>query len=62
MKQYQAFRFDYIHRSVSKAMGFTTKELSQPRVAVVNSWGEGSPGHVHLRAITEGVKAAGWPV
>jgi dihydroxy-acid dehydratase len=56
-KQHQRFKFDYGHRAIFKAMGFTTKELSQPRIAVVNSWGEGSPGHSHLRAIADGVKA-----
>jgi dihydroxy-acid dehydratase len=38
-------------------MGFTSEELSLPRIAVVNSWSEQSPGHSHLRAISEGVKA-----
>jgi dihydroxy-acid dehydratase len=54
MTQHQEFRFDYSHRAIFKAMGFTTKELSQPRIAVVNSWGEGSPGHVHLRWALKG--------
>ena len=51
------FRRDYGHRFLFKAMGYTTKELSLPRIAVVNSWSEQSPGHVHLRNIGEGVKA-----
>ena len=47
----------YGHRVIFKAMGFTSEELSLPRIAVVNSWSEQSPGHSHLRAISEGVKA-----
>lgn len=47
----------YGHRVIFKAMGFTTEELSMPRIAIVNSWGEQSPGHVHLRVISEAVKA-----
>jgi len=47
----------YGHRVIFKAMGFTSEELSLPRIAVINSWSEQSPGHSHLRAISEGVKA-----
>jgi hypothetical protein len=56
-KQFEQFREDYGHRCIFKAMGFTSRELALPRIAVVNSWSEQSPGHVHLRAISEGVKA-----
>jgi dihydroxy-acid dehydratase len=48
---------DYGHRVIFKAMGFTSEELALPRIAVVNSWSEQSPGHSHLRALSEGVKA-----
>jgi dihydroxy-acid dehydratase len=47
----------YGHKVIFKAMGFTSEELALPRIAVVNSWSEQSPGHSHLRAISEGVKA-----
>lgn len=57
LSQFEQFRVDYGHRCMFKAMGFTTKELSLPRIAIVNSWSEQSPGHVHLRGIAEGVKA-----
>jgi len=53
-------RFDlrsYGHHAIFKAMGFTAKELSLPRIAVINSWSEQSPGHVHLRAVADGIKA-----
>ncbi len=48
---------EYGHQAIFKAIGFTAKELSLPRIAVINSWSEQSPGHVHLRAVAEGVKA-----
>jgi len=51
------FKTDYGHRCMFKAMGFTTEELGLPRIAVVNSWSEQSPGHIHLRNVAEGVKA-----
>jgi dihydroxy-acid dehydratase len=50
------FKTDYGHRCMFKAMGFTTEELGLPRIAIVNSWSEQSPGHIHLRNIAEGVK------
>ena len=48
---------NYGHRAIFKAIGFTEKELSLPRIAVINSWSEQSPGHSHLREVAEGVKA-----
>jgi dihydroxy-acid dehydratase len=53
----EKFRRDYGHRFLFKAMGFSSKELSLPRIAVVNSWSEQSPGQVHLKSLAEGVKA-----
>jgi dihydroxy-acid dehydratase len=47
----------YGHRVIFKAMGFTSEELRLPRIMVVNSWSEQSPGHSHLRALSEGIKA-----
>ncbi len=47
----------YGHRVIFKAMGFTSEELALPRIMIVNSWSEQSPGHSHLRAISEGIKA-----
>lgn len=46
----------YGHRVIFKAMGFTSG-AGASRIAVVNSWSEQSPGHSHLRAISEGIKA-----
>jgi len=47
----------YGHQVIFKSIGFTAKELSLPRIAVINSWSEQSPGHSHLREVAEGVKA-----
>lgn len=61
-KMEQAPNFERIlrtwgHQAIFKAIGFTSKELSLPRIAVINSWSEQSPGHSHLREVADGVKA-----
>jgi dihydroxy-acid dehydratase len=48
---------NYGHYFIYKSIGFTDKELTLPRIAVINSWSEQSPGHSHLRAVADGVKA-----
>ena len=45
------------HRSLFKAMGYTDAEIARPLIGVVNSYNEIIPGHIHLRTITEHVKA-----
>lgn len=45
------------HRSLFKALGFTDAEFDRPIIGVVNSFNEIIPGHIHLRDITEAVKA-----
>ena len=45
------------HRSLFKAMGYTDEEIGRPLIGVVNSYNEIIPGHIHLRTITEQVKA-----
>jgi dihydroxy-acid dehydratase len=47
----------YGHQVIYKAIGFTAKELALPRICVINSWSEQSPGHSHLRQVADGVKA-----
>ncbi len=53
----------YLARALLKACGFTDEEIDQPLVAVVNSWTNIVPGHVHLdkvaRAVEDGVRSAG---
>ncbi|HOF05704.1 MAG TPA: dihydroxy-acid dehydratase [Syntrophales bacterium] len=45
------------HRSLFKAMGYTDEEIGRPIIGVVNSANEIIPGHIHLRTITDDVKA-----
>lgn len=37
-------------------MGYTREELKKPYIAVVNSWNEYNPGHVHLNELAKRVK------
>lgn len=37
-------------------LGYTRDEVKKPYVAVVNSWNEYNPGHVHLKEIAQRVK------
>jgi dihydroxy-acid dehydratase len=45
------------HRSLMKASGYTDGEIRRPWIGVVNSYNAIIPGHVHLRSITDAVKA-----
>lgn len=45
------------HRSLLKALGLTDEELKKPLIGIANSFNEIVPGHMHLRQITEAVKA-----
>ncbi|TGC07874.1 dihydroxy-acid dehydratase [Methanolobus halotolerans] len=45
------------NRSLLKATGLTDSEMEKPFIAVVNSWNELIPGHIHLDKIAEAVKA-----
>lgn len=45
------------HRSLLYALGLTAEEIARPLVGVVNSFNELVPGHQHLRAVAEAVKA-----
>ncbi len=45
------------HRSLLKAAGYTDWEINRPWVGVANSFNQIIPGHVHLRRITDAVKA-----
>ena len=44
-------------RSLLKALGLTDEELKKPIVAIVSAKSEIVPGHMHLDAITDAVKA-----
>lgn len=43
-------------RGLVRGMGYTEEEFNRPLIAVVNSWNEYNPGHVHLRQLAERVK------
>jgi len=45
------------HRSLMHALGLTREEMDRPLVGVCNGFNEVIPGHVHLRSITDAVKA-----
>ncbi|NLO36984.1 MAG: dihydroxy-acid dehydratase [Clostridiaceae bacterium] len=54
-------------RGLVRGMGYTEEEFNRPLIAVVNSWNEYNPGHVHLRNLSERVKqgireAGGLPI
>jgi len=50
-------------RAILKCLGLTDTDLDKPFIAVVNSYSEIVPGHIHLRRIAEcvkqGIRAAG---
>lgn len=45
------------HRSLLKAAGYTDWEIERPWIGVANAYNAVISGHVHLRTITEAVKA-----
>jgi dihydroxy-acid dehydratase len=45
------------NRSLLHAVGLSGDDFEKPLVAVVNSWNEIVPGHIHLRQISEAVKS-----
>jgi len=50
-------------RALYHACSYSNIDLEQPKIAIVNSWNEINPGHIHLRKLAdfvkEGVKQAG---
>ncbi len=55
------------HRSLYKALGLTSEELSRPLIGIVSSYNEIVPGHMNLDKITEAVRlgvamAGGTPI
>ena len=45
------------HRSLFRAMGYIDEEMARPIIGIVNSKNEIIPGHMHLGAIVDAVKA-----
>jgi len=55
------------HRSLFKAMGYSSADLEKPLIGVVNSFNEIVPGHAHLNELAQAVKlgvaaAGGTPI
>lgn len=50
-------------RALYYGCGYTKGDLKKPKIAIVNSWNEINPGHIHLRQLAEfvkeGIKEAG---
>lgn len=47
-------------RAIYRSVGFTDEDLEKPQIAIVNSWSEANPGHVHLRELARYVKEGVW--
>lgn len=45
-------------RALYLGCGYTYNDLKKPRIAIVNSWNEINPGHIHLRKLSEIIKAS----
>jgi len=43
-------------RALLRGCGYSYKDLEKPLIAIVNSWNEINPGHIHLRKLSEFVK------
>jgi len=41
------------HRSLLRCVGLTDEDFKKPLIAIVNSWNEIVPGHIHLDKIAE---------
>ncbi|MCA3245133.1 MAG: dihydroxy-acid dehydratase, partial [Azospirillum sp.] len=51
----------FAHRQRTQQMGFRRQDfMGKPVVAVVNTWSELSPCHIHLRDRAEAVKRGVW--
>ena len=43
-------------RALLHGCGYSYQDLTKPRIAIVNSWNEINPGHIHLRKLAKIVK------
>jgi len=52
------------HRALLRATGVTNADMSKPFIAVVNSYVDVVPGHVHLqefgKLVKEAIRASAW--
>jgi len=59
-KKYYTGKSSAHRRAVYKGMGFTDEDLSRPLVAVINTFSEVCPGHMHLQQLVRSVKDGIW--
>lgn len=45
-----------VHRSLLRCAGLTDEDFTKPLIAIVNSWNEVVPGHIHLDSLANLVK------
>ena len=43
-------------RALYHGCGYSSEDLKKPKIAIVNSWNEINPGHIHLRKLADFVK------
>ncbi len=43
-------------RALYLGCGYSYEDLEKPKIAIVNSWNEINPGHIHLRKLSEFIK------
>lgn len=43
-------------RALFHGCGYTYKDLKKPKIAIVNSWNEVNPGHIHLKKLSQKVR------
>jgi len=48
------------YRGLMHSVGYRSKDLEKPLIAVVNSWTEVNPGHLPLKYLAERVKEGIW--
>jgi len=48
------------YRGLMHSVGYRSKDLDKPQIAVVNSWTDVNPGHQPLRALSQRVKEGIW--
>ena len=57
LKEFDSEVLRFQQTTLFKSMGFSGDEVKRPRICIVNSWSEQTPGHVHLRELSEAAKA-----
>ena len=43
-------------KALLRGLGLSDEDLKKPRIAIINTWNEINPGHIHLDTIAEAVK------